>query len=161
MSVFERIAEERSSLFEPAKGEGIDEQDERIWGVLLEGREPTGGQKLEFMHALREEILNGLLSLEKIRKRQKQATTEYFETLRFMIWHGYLNERGKGDANIFLHIEDVVRDEALSQIAFLRETDKTISAFESAFGYSEEEVASRAKVRRQHESACEAEWGVQ
>jgi hypothetical protein len=160
MKSLERMPEKRQSLLESTKREVFDALDERIWDTQLQGREPSVEQKLEFSHALREVIFDNLMGLEKIRKRQNQVKTGDFETLKFMIEQGHLNERGRGDVNIFLQTEDVLRDEALSQIAFLRETDQNISDFEKMAGYTEEEIESRASVRRQHTSTYEAEWGV-
>lgn len=160
MKAFEQLPGEKPSLLEPTKREVFDAMDEQIRDMELKGREPSTEQKLKFAHALRDVIFDSLLDLEKIRKRQRQVRTENFQTLKFMIQEGYLNERGKDHANVFLRIDDAVRDEALSQIAFLREIDQDISNFERDAGFSEEEIRARADVRKKHVSAYEAEWGV-
>jgi hypothetical protein len=156
---FERLPEKKS-LFDPTKREIFDALDARMRDMDRREREPTVEQSLEYAHALREAILDGLVELGKIRDRHKQARTEDFETLKFMIQQGYLNARGKHDANAFFHVQDTVRDEALSQLAFLRETDEVISGLEGRVGFSEEEIALHAESRKRHVSMWEAELGV-
>jgi hypothetical protein len=161
MKEFERAPEKKRSLLEPTKREVIDELNERNWNLRLEGREPSAEQRMEFAHALREVLLDHLMDLETLRKRRKDAKPEAFETLRFMIQSGLLKGKSREDASIFLTMDDELRDTALTEIAFLRETDQEISMLEEEAGFSDEERAARKRVRKQHLATYEAEWGVQ
>jgi hypothetical protein len=157
---FERIRTEQAPLTGAEKQQRALGADEGAWDMLLDEREPAAEQQLEFAHAIREAALESLVELGRMRARQKRVKTDEFQTLRFMIQNGYLKEPGRRDVNSFLKIKDVVRDEALSQMALLRETDKLISLLEAQAGYTEEEIASRGRVRGEHASTYEAEWGV-
>lgn len=132
----------------------------RNLNIQLEGRALSSTEKLEFAYVLRDVILDNLLELEKMRKRQERVHADDFETLRFMIQEGYFTGRSKDDVNIFLRMSDELRDEALSQIAFLRQTDMDISSFECDAGFDEQEIDARSKVRVQHLATYAAEWGV-
>lgn len=160
MKTLEQVPEKKKSLFEPTKKEIFKELDYQMWNMEIQGQKPTVEQKLTLAHARREAIFDNLLMLEEIRKSQRLVRTEDFDTLKFIIEQGLLNERGRGDVNEFLQIDYTVKDEALSQIAFLRETDRIISFFEKEDGNTDDEIDSRAKVRKQHASTYEAEWNV-
>lgn len=107
-------------------------------------------RKLEKAHATRELILDRLMHLEDLYRRQHSVSSEDRQTLQDGIESEDWPEQAKAEAKYFLEHEQELIDMVRTTRVYLQLTNEIIGEFESQAGFTEEELAARAAVRDQH-----------
>ncbi len=146
----------------PEHGRQTRALTERNSAIKGEGREPSIEQKREELEALRNEVLDDLVELERIRKQRSQTSKEDLKALDLMVQAKAipLDDMRWHDVDLFLRMPTMLSDEAITAIALYEAIIDMEQELDADAKVPPEEQERRAAARKQHCRVLKDEWGV-
>lgn len=146
----------------PEYGERTRALVERNSKIKAEGREPSIEQKQEHLEALRNEVLDDLVELERMRKQRSLTSKEDLNALDLMVQAKALplDDMRWNDVDLFLRMPTMLSDEAITAIALYEAIIDMERELDADAKLPPEEQERRAAARRQHCRVLKDEWGV-